>query len=111
MACKTKRVTRNGMVMSKTNVIGFEKIQTGITAGCLLAALALRAYSAPLTAGDPLPPPRTTGGFDFIRIYTARNRLLLGNEGNKSFAASALGSQQVLKARPNTPTQDALADA
>src|SRR5258708_726304 len=111
MACKTKRVTRNGMVMSKTNVIGFKKIQTGITAGCLLAALALRAYSAPLTAGDPIPLPGTTGGFDFIRIDTAGNRLLLGHEGNKSFDVFDLGSKKLLKVVPTSTSQDAVADA
>ncbi len=56
-------------------------------------------------------PPGTTGGFDFIRIDTAGNRLLLGHEGNKSFDVFDLGSKKLLKVVPTSTSQDAVADA
>jgi len=77
----------------------------------LLASVVLRAHAAPLTAGDPIPLPGTSGGFDFIRIDTAGNRLLLGHEGNKSFDVFDLGSKKLLKAVPTSTSQDAVADA
>jgi hypothetical protein len=43
--------------MSKMNVVGFKKIQTGISFGCIMLALALRVQSAPLTAGEPILLP------------------------------------------------------
>ena len=82
--------------------------------GCLLFALSLNAQTAaptaPLTAGEPVPLPGTAGRFDFIRIDTAGNRLLLGHEGNKSFDVFDLGSQKLLKAVPTGTSQDGAAD-
>ena len=98
------------MIMSKMNVIGFKKIQSGISASCLLLALALRAQAAPLTAGEPIVLPGTQGGFDFIRMDTAANRLLLGHEGNKSFDVFDLGTRKLLKVVPTSTAQDVAVD-
>jgi hypothetical protein len=82
--------------------------------GCLLFALSLNAQTnaptAPLTAGEPVPLPGTSGRFDFIRIDTAGNRLLLGHEGNKSFDVFDLGSRALLKAVATGTSQDGATD-
>ena len=88
--------------MSKMNVVGYKKIQSGINAGCLLLALTLRMQAAPLTAGEPILLPGTHDGFDFIRIDTAANRLLLGHEGNKSFDVFDLAARKLLKVIPTS---------
>jgi DNA-binding beta-propeller fold protein YncE len=84
------------------------KILSGL--GCLLFALSLHAQPAPLTAGDPIPLPGTTGGYDFIQCDAAGNRLLLGHEGNHSFDVFDLASHQLLKAVPTGTSQDAATD-
>jgi DNA-binding beta-propeller fold protein YncE len=96
--------------MSKITTFGLKKLQTGIGLGCLFVALALRAQTAPLTAGEPIPLPGTTGGFDFIRIDTAGNHLLLGHEANKTLDVFDLGSKKLLKAVPTGTAQDAAVD-
>ncbi len=96
--------------MSKMNIVGLKNIQTGISAGCLLLALSLQAQTVPLRAGDPIPLPGTSGGYDFIRCDTAANRLLLGHEGNKSFDVFDIASQQLLKVVPTSTSQDATTD-
>jgi len=96
--------------MSKINVVGFKKIQSAISAGCLLLALSLRAQTAPLTAGESIPLPGTQGGYDFIRIDTAANRLLLGHEGNKTFDVFDIGTKKLLKVVPTSTSQDATTD-
>jgi hypothetical protein len=97
--------------MSKINIVGFKKIQSGISVGCLLLALAVRVQPASLTAGDPILLPGTHDGFDFIRVDTAANRLLLGHEGNKSFDVFDLDSKKLLKVVPTSTSQDATTDA
>lgn len=64
----------------------------------------------PLTAGESIPLPGTTGGFDFIRVDSAGNRLLLGHEGNKSFDVFDLSSKKLLKAVPAGTSQDGAAN-
>ncbi len=76
----------------------------------ILFPLSLSAQTAPLTAGDPIPLPGTTGGYDFIQVDTAGNRLLLGHEGNHSFDVFDLGSRQLLKVVPTGTSQDAATD-
>ncbi|HXE43465.1 MAG TPA: YncE family protein [Candidatus Baltobacteraceae bacterium] len=79
----------------------------------LLIAISLCAQTnvpAPLTAGEPIPLSGTTGGFDFIRVDTGGNRLLLGHEGNKSFDVVDLKSKKLLKAVPTGTSQDGAAD-
>src|ERR1017187_7350852 len=79
-----------------------------------VAALSLNAQpgapTTPLTAGEPIPLPGTQGGYDFIRIDTAANRLLLGHEGNKSFDVFDIGTQKLLKVVPTSTSQDATTD-
>ncbi len=65
---------------------------------------------APLTANTPIPLPNTHGKFDFIRIDTAANRLLLGHEGNKTFDVFDLNAKKLLKAVPTSTSQDAAVD-
>jgi len=96
--------------MSRTNIGIFSQIQSAASLGCLLLALTLRAQTAPLTAGESILLPGTTGGFDFIRMDTAANRLLLGHEGNKSLDVFDLGSMKLLKAVPTGTAQDAAVD-
>jgi DNA-binding beta-propeller fold protein YncE len=96
--------------MSKINVVGFKTIPSGIYAGCLLLALALRMSAAPLTAGAPILLPGTQGGFDFIRVDTAANRLLLGHEANKSLDVFDLGTRKPLKVVATGTAQDVAVD-
>jgi|ERR1017187_1663010 DNA-binding beta-propeller fold protein YncE len=98
------------MIMSKKNVVGFKIIQSGLSVGCLLFALTLRAPAAPLTAGEPVLLPGTQDGYDFIRVDTAANRLLLGHEGNKSFDVFDLDAKKLLKVVPTSTSQDATTD-
>jgi DNA-binding beta-propeller fold protein YncE len=98
------------MIMPKTNLVGGKAIQMGMSVGCLFLGLALRAPCAPLTAGEPILLPGTHDGFDFIRIDTAANRLLLGHEGNKSFDVFDLHTRKLLKAVPTSTAQDAAVD-
>jgi DNA-binding beta-propeller fold protein YncE len=90
------------------------KTNIGLGLSCLLFAFAANAQSAmsaaPLRAGEPILLPRTHGGYDFIRIDTAANRLLLGHEGNQSFDVFDLGTKQLLKVVPTSTSQDATTD-
>ena len=85
-------------------------VSSGISAGCILLALAGTVSAAPLTAGDPIALPGVKDGFDFIRMDTAGNRLLLGHEGNKTFDVFDLDSKKLLKAVPTSTSQDAAID-
>ncbi len=89
------------------NMIDLQKFHYGIGLALLLA---FNANASPLTAGDPILLPGTHGGFDFIRIDTAANRLLLGHEGNKSFDVFDLSSRKLLKSVPTSTAQDAAVD-
>lgn len=86
----------------KTNVaIGFST---------LFFAFSLGAQTAPLTPGDPIPLPGSTGRYDFIQFDAAGNRLLLGHEENKSFDVFDLASRQ-LKVIPTGTAQDVTTDS
>ena len=79
-----------------------------------IVALSLNAQTnaptPPLTGGEPILLPGTQGGYDFIRIDTAANRLLLGHEGNKSFDVFDLGTRKLLKVVPTSTAQDVAVD-
>jgi DNA-binding beta-propeller fold protein YncE len=77
----------------------------------MLLALAVNTQAAPLTAGDPILLPDTHDGYDFIRVDTAGNRLLLGHEGNKTFDVFDLEGKKLLKVVPTSTSQDATTDA
>ena len=49
------------MITSKLNVFCAKKLSAGLSAGCLLLALAWRTQAAPLTAGEAIPLPVTPG--------------------------------------------------
>src|SRR5271170_4779004 len=88
-------------------------IAAGLMFGCLMSALSSSAQtnaSLPLTAGEPIPLPGTSGRFDFIRVDTANDRLLLGHEENKSFDVVDLDSKKLLKAVPTGTSQDGAVD-
>src|SRR5476649_794130 len=97
--------------MSKSNLVVFKKIQIVMGVGCLLLGLTVCAQAAPLTPGDPVLLPGTQDGFDFIRIDTAANRLLLGHEGNKTFDVFDIATGKLLKVVPTSTSQDATTDA
>jgi len=94
--------------MSKLNAIWIKRI--GTSAACLLLAGTIRAQVPPLTAGEPILLPGTKDGYDFIRIDTARDRLLLGHEGNKTFDVFDIASRKLLKVIPTSTSQDATTD-
>lgn len=81
------------------------------TVGCALLALTVSASAAPLTAGEPILLPDTQDKYDFIRVDTAGDRLLLGHEGNKTFDVLDLATKKLLKAVPTGTSQDATTDA
>ncbi len=72
--------------------------------------VSISAQADPLTAGTPIPLPGVTGGFDFIQVDPAGNRLLMGHEGNHSFDVFDLGSRQLVKAVATGTSQDAATD-
>ena len=86
------------------------KTSLGISLGCAVLAVAVTASAAPLTAGDPITLPGVKDRFDFIRVDTAGNRLLLGHEGNKTFDVFDLDTKKLLKAVPTSTSQDAATD-
>ncbi len=79
---------------------------------CGFLAFALSAQAAPpLTAGTPILVPGTHGGFDFLRVDTSANRLLLAQEkGNGSFDVFDLNTKKLLKRVPTSTSQDAAVD-
>lgn len=66
--------------------------------------------AAPLTPGHPILLPGTHGRFDFIRMDTAKDRVLLGHEANKTLDVFDLKSKRLLKAVPTGTAQDAAVD-
>jgi DNA-binding beta-propeller fold protein YncE len=78
---------------------------------CLLFAPASLIHAAPLAPGEPILLPGTQEKYDFIRMDTAGNRLLLGHEGNKSFDVFDIATGKLLKTIPSCTSQDAVADA
>jgi DNA-binding beta-propeller fold protein YncE len=91
----------------------FNMAIAGLMAGCLLSlsSNAQTKPSLPLTAGEPIPMPGTSGKFDFIRVDETNGRLLLGHEENKTFDVVDLNSKQLLKAVATGTSQDGVLDA
>ena len=92
------------MIMKTMLVLTFAAI-TAISASAQTTA-----PTPPLTPGEPIPLPGTSGGFDFIRFDGAENRLLLGHEGNQTFDVVDLNSKKLLKAVPTGTSQDGAVD-
>ena len=77
----------------------------------LAFAIASSVLGSTLIPGEPIPLPGTKGRFDFIRVDTAGNRLLLGHEENKTLDVFDLSFKKLLKAVPTGTAQDAAIDA
>ena len=84
----------------------------------LMVSLLLGAFSLPmvqaapsLDAGKPIPLPGTSGRFDFIRIDSAADRLLLGHTGNHSFDVFDIKSGKLLKSFTGYDAADAGSDS
>jgi DNA-binding beta-propeller fold protein YncE len=87
------------------------KLRSEVIVICLFLAVALPLNAAPLVPGEPIALPGTHGRFDFIRMDTNANRLLLGHEENKSFDVFDLGSRKLLKSIATSTAQDVAVDA
>jgi len=87
-------------------------VLTKASVACCFLAFALSAQAAPpLTAGTPILLPGTHGGFDFMRVDTSANRLLLAQEkGNGAFLVFDLSTNKLLKRVPTSTSQDAAVD-
>ena len=96
--------------MSKIDALPFKSKVVATASAGLLALSAVLAVAAPLAPGNPILLPGTHDGFDFIRLDTTANRLLMGHEGNKSFDVFDLGTRKLLKVVPTSTAQDAVAD-
>ena len=77
-----------------------------------LLGVAIAAHAAPpLNPGQPIALAGVHGGFDFIQVDAAANRLLLDQEkGNSAFEVFDLGSRKLLKRIPAGTTQDVSID-
>ncbi|MEI7733603.1 MAG: hypothetical protein WCO56_28815 [Verrucomicrobiota bacterium] len=78
--------------------------------GGLLLTLVLTAHAAPLTPGEPIALGKTQGTFDFIRIDTAKHRLLLAHTKNKTLDVFDLDARKLLKSVATGAAQDCAAD-
>lgn len=96
--------------MTTNQMAGWKRNQSAVRVAGLFLTLALHAFGAPLTAGDPILLENTKGNFDFIRIDTARHRLLLAHTGNKSLDVFDLDSKKLLRSVPTGAAQDAATD-
>ena len=96
--------------MTMNQMTGWKRHQRGVGLGGLLLALALPAFGASLTAGDPILLENTKGNFDFIRMDNARHRLLLAHTGNKTLDVFDVDAKRLLKSVPTGAAQDAAVD-
>jgi DNA-binding beta-propeller fold protein YncE len=97
--------------MLRIPVNRWKALLTKASVACCISAFAFSAQAAePLTPGTPIVLPGTQGGFDFIRIDTAGNRLLLAHEKNKTFDVFDLKSKKLVKSVPTGTCQDAAVD-
>lgn len=67
--------------------------------------------AAILTAGEPILLDKTTGKFDFIRVDTAKGRLLLAHTGNKTLDVFELESRRLVKSVSTGAAQDVAIEA
>jgi len=86
------------------------KLTIDLSASIVLLALAATASAAPLTAGTPITLAGLKDGFDFIRMDTAGNRLIMGHEGNKTFDVFDVEARKLVKAVDTSTSQDAVTD-
>ena len=98
----------NLFFMKKTSLTC--KLTIDLSASIVLLALAATASAAPLTAGTPITLAGLKDGFDFIRMDTAGNRLIMGHEGNKTFDVFDVEARKLVKAVDTSTSQDAVTD-
>jgi DNA-binding beta-propeller fold protein YncE len=99
----------NGDNMSRA-LVDLNRFPCRLGLGCLFLALAYSAPGASLTAGEPIVLEKTHGRFDFLRLDTAKHRLLLAHTGNKSLDVFDLDSRRLLKSVPTGAAQDSAVD-
>src|SRR4051812_44974976 len=71
----------------------------------------LPVAAASLVPGNPIVMEKTSGKFDFIRIDTAKGRLLLAHTGNKSLDIFDLNARRVIKSVVTGAAQDVAIDS
>src|SRR5436305_1466312 len=65
---------------------------------------------ASLVPGDPIVLEKTSGKFDFIRIDTAKGRLLLAHTANRSLDVFNLNARRLVKVVATGAAQDVAID-
>lgn len=97
--------------MSRNPIDRWKRALIKLSVACCCFAFAFSAQAqAPLTAGTPIAITGTKGKFDFIRVDTGMDRLLLAQEGNKSFDVFDLKSKKLVKIVDTSTSQDAAVD-
>ncbi len=82
-----------------------------LTSALLVASVSsLHAGEALLVADAPIKVPDSSGGFDFLKIDAARNRLLANHTGNNSLDVFDLADGKLLKHIPTGKAQDVAVD-
>lgn len=97
--------------MAKVIWMGSNRWQQRTLVSLLVVTLASWSLAAPLTPGEPILLQKTQGRFDFLRIDTARHRLLLAHTGNKSLDVFDLDSWQLVASVNTGAAQDSALDA
>src|SRR5258708_31419286 len=107
-AARFDRFPRKTNVMTKVCAGVLKRLPMLASLGGLFLAWSstTQGATAPLAAGEPILLEKTSGKFDFIRIDTAKRRLLLAHTGNKSLDVFDLESRRVLKSVPTGTAQD-----
>jgi DNA-binding beta-propeller fold protein YncE len=97
--------------MSRIPINRWNGALTKLSLACCCLAFAFSAQAqAPVTAGAPIAITGTKGKFDFMRIDTGMNRLLLAHEENKSFDVFDLKNKKLVKVVATGTSQDAAVD-
>jgi DNA-binding beta-propeller fold protein YncE len=85
-------------------------VRGGLALSCLSSTLTCSNAGAPLTAGEPIVLEKTQGRFDFLRVDSAKHRLLLAHTGNKSLDVVDLDSMRLIKSVATGAAQDSAVD-
>ena len=97
--------------MLRIPVNRWKGLLTKASVACCFLAFAFSAQAAsPLSPGAPIPLTGAKGGFDFIRIDSAANRLLAAHEKNKTLDVFDLKTKKLVKAVPTGTCQDVAVD-
>src|SRR5438105_2207319 len=96
--------------MIPTKMIPSLAVHGSLALGCLFLTLTSTKAGVPLTAGEPVLLEKTQGRFDFLRVDSAKHRLLLAHTGNKSLDVVDLDSKRLVKSVPTGAAQDSAVD-